>query len=752
MQKDALLVALTSLVSTPVPINGWELSIIEKLGNVPKDFSYAIAVAARLSAGISAPTEKVDYLESIFNSIALDSKTPPTTERRSYMPTALSLEKDVIFPETQNSGGNLETHLEKIVSIIKQSLPKHYREDESYLEEILSILHRTTLNIPSAFSSDVSYFDQQRMTAALAVCLLEKNPEEVKRYLESFDKYKEEPIALLVGGDLSGIQDFIYTISAKGAARTLRGRSFYLQLLTEAVLRFVLSELEIPYSNVIYSGGGHFFLLAPLSKQLKIEETHKKISSTLLKHHSSSLYFALGSAVTPLKGFAAGEFPFYWGEMHSALARKKQQRYVELGDEIHGRLFKVREFGGNPIDKCDICGEDHRKTRTWDDLESQDTVCSLCYSFFEDIGKQLPRNNFVALRFGSSQPAQKGTAAEVLAEFGMAFEFMKSAGELVQKDSTRVVLWAFEDPKENNFYLENVPVWLRYTGNQVPQVSVAGQIRPLSFDELQDKVRGGFERLGALRMDVDGLGEIFKHGLGNRATLTRLATLSFRMSLFFEGWLKKICEKDGRENLIYTVYAGGDDVFLLGPWDIMPEIAQDIVNDFAEYTGHVLDFHLSAGLAFIGGKYPIYQAADDAKEFLEQAKSLDGKNAFSYLDTTWKWSEFSEIANKQKQIEHLVTSKDKGGLGGPRSLIQILRRLSSDADLHAHGKNRRTWGHWIWMGMYSITRMMEQNKTIALEIKSIQDSLHNKNYENINQWGAAARWTQLKTRKKNDER
>ena len=73
-----------------------------------------------------------------------------------------------------------------------------------------------------------------------------------------------KPVALLIGGDISGIQKFIYTIASKKAAKTLRGRSFYLQLLTEAVLRFVLGELELPYTNVIYAGGGHFFLLAPL--------------------------------------------------------------------------------------------------------------------------------------------------------------------------------------------------------------------------------------------------------------------------------------------------------------------------------------------------------------------------------------------------------------------------------------------------------------------------------------------------------
>ena len=38
---------------------------------------------------------------------------------------------------------------------------------------------------------------------------------------------------LLYSLDLSGIQDFIYTITSDGALKALRARSFYLELLTE---------------------------------------------------------------------------------------------------------------------------------------------------------------------------------------------------------------------------------------------------------------------------------------------------------------------------------------------------------------------------------------------------------------------------------------------------------------------------------------------------------------------------------------
>ena len=68
---------------------------------------------------------------------------------------------------------------------------------------------------------------------------------------------------LLVGGDIPGIQRTIYTITSKGAAKGLRGRSFFIQLLGDAVVRRILAELGLPETNVIYTAGGNFMLLAP---------------------------------------------------------------------------------------------------------------------------------------------------------------------------------------------------------------------------------------------------------------------------------------------------------------------------------------------------------------------------------------------------------------------------------------------------------------------------------------------------------
>lgn len=734
----------------------------EKSPASDKSLGELVALADKLSAGERADLSDKNQkpprqMVTIFDRLSLEKK--PVLKAENFLPLrALQLKDDTLFPGKQVMKEKEGNEYANLVDGLREAAKEDTPNGEAYIENLLGALQRYAWCVPSAYYHsvpDVSLYDHLRMTAALAVCMAERSPEDIhalldlvtkKFHADTFsDKRLEEPLALLVGGDISGIQQFIYTISAKGAAKTLRGRSFYLQLLTEAALRFTLRKLGLPYTNVIYSGGGHFFLLAPLSAAEKMPEIQREITNILLKHHGTSLYLALGSANVSASGFASGKFPEYWSEMHRELVRQKQQRYSELGAQMYASVFAPPEFGGNPDQTCAVCGEDHRKTQEWNELESQDRICSLCFSFSKQLGGKLPTTQFVALGIGEITEQKDETALDALAEFGMSVQLLADANEEVKLSAEQIVIWALDDPEKDQWpsVKNGTPVHaIRYTVIHVPE---------LSFDDLQKEVIGGFKRLGVLRMDVDDLGKFFQGGFGQYATLARLASLSFQSSLFFEGWLKRLCESEKFNGLIYTVYSGGDDVFLIGPWDIMPDLAQMIDKDFKRFTGGHPGLHISAGMAFIGGKYPVYQAAEDAKDTLEQAKAFEGKDAFTYLDTTWKWIDFSDVREKQIQIERIVTPKDKGGLGGPRSLIQILRRLSTDSELHKQGKSRRTWGHWIWMGMYLLTRMMEQNKPLASEINGIQESLHSANYKNLNQWGTAARWTQLKTRKKQED-
>lgn len=729
-----------------------------------RHLSELVALADHLSAGESPDLPRENgkaplRLVTIFDRIG-DRRKISAFEKLHFLPLRpLALEREAIFPGmegVQNSPKDSSV----LRDILQREAGRDIPDFQSYLENLQGALQQVAWCVPSgAYRSipDVSLYDHARMSAALAVCLAGFSEDEIGKRLSAVERsfagqpengdagLLEKPVALLVGGDISGVQEFIYTIASKGAAKALRGRSFYLQLLTEAALRFVLRELGLPYTNVIYSGGGNFFVLAPAEARDKLADVRAKLSRILLKHHGTRLYMALGYSEVPATGFMAGELPKYWDAMQQAIYRAKQQRYSELGVQAHDLIFATPKLGGNPDETCSVCGDDQRKTQKWGDLEAQERICTLCHSFDQEIGTDLPHSHFMALGWIEPHECPADTAADALSELGMRFELLRDANARVSFTAQRLTVWALDNPQDGKYPSGDVPAvhTLRYVANQVP---------PEEFDSLQDQVLGGFKRLGVLRLDMDDMGKLFKDGLAENATLTRLAALSFQFSMFFEGWMKHICGTNGRAASVYVVYTGGDDAFLLGPWDEMPDLAQDIARQFGQYCCQHPDLHMSTGMSFIGGKYPIYQAAEDAHESLEAAKR-SGKDAFHFLGKNWKWAVFEEMRQKSQRLERIVTREEQGGLGGSQSILQILQTLALDAEQHTDRKSRHVWGRWMWLGTYQLTRLASQSKSEALKsaVTSIKDDLHDSSYQEIDQWGTAARWVQLQTRNKKGE-
>ena len=759
-----------------------------------------IRLADQLSAGErdSGDTARDDgdrkahpkQLHPIFAQITLNGQAHPEAGKhdRFFLPLGeLRLEEKRIFPEQApmteeevwRTYDEMWKAFTKAAERLKASVEAGEMDLPAYVEAMQALMMRYTWSIPAAYwktYADTSLYDHSRMTAALAVALADFDDAQIGALNHNWQmkggEMWDKPVALLVGGDISGVQNFIYTISSKGAAKALRGRSFYLQLLTEAVLRFVLRELGLPTTSVIYSGGGHFFLLAPLSAEEELPEIQAAISRKLLTHHGTSLYLALGSAKVPLAGFRLGRFTDYWGLMQKNLQEAKSRRYAELGLTMHEWVFAVPKDGGG--DKhCVVCGADDVHLTPWNEEKGEGDaespmICSQCRSYVEDLGADLPRTTYLRWHWGKPQDTSRKTFVEALQAFGAEIQLVKrdkKSGKVeVVEAAPGDTLWALDDPEGNwPRGSETAARWLRYTVNQIP---MEGE-QPITFDKLQEKSGSGFERLGVVRMDVDNLGDMFKDGFKrkkkdgseeNIATLSRLSALSSAMSLYFEGWVKRIIARDGRDTLVYAVYAGGDDVFLLGPWDVMPDVALDIEREFEAYTRHP-GLHLSGGMAFINGKYPVYQAAEDAGEAEEVAKArkitkngkvIEEKNAFAFLNIAWRWDEFERLKKKKEELVQLVKGTEEAS-GSPKSILMLLRLLAQMESEAASNRGRPVWGRWMWMAAYHLTRSAERydrkNPTLAQAMRKMRKEFEENQYRDLPQWGAAARWAQLLLRK-----
>lgn len=94
--------------------------------------------------------------------------------------------------------------------------------------------------------------------------------------------------------DLSGIQKFIYTITTEQAQKQLRARSIYLELIMENLIDEILNNLGYSRCNLLYSGGGHCYILIgnTESNKDKFKEIIKQQNNWFIDNMGIALYAA----------------------------------------------------------------------------------------------------------------------------------------------------------------------------------------------------------------------------------------------------------------------------------------------------------------------------------------------------------------------------------------------------------------------------------------------------------------------------
>ena len=754
-----------------------------------------LSAAEREEAAESGPRQLVSIFCQIGGQAGgKEEKEEGETLAQQVWPLArLRLDQHVLFPtapldEEEERKGYQETWAsfeEEVRRLPEDDLP-------AYLEGLLYTLQRHTWCIPGAYFRsvpDVSLFDHSRTTAALAACLAGLDEATLDRLLDErrpgkppADEGPGQPLALLVGGDLSGVQAFIYTITARGAAKGLRGRSFYLQLLTEAVARFILRGLALPITNLLYAGGGHFYLLAPPEAEARLEELRVEVSRKLLAHHKGDLYLALGWTGATAADFERERFGDKWREVTQAMNAAKRRRFAELGDAalLTEAVFGPLGRGGDEKGECQVCHYDGPVEVEREGDGEERRICRLCQSL-EELGTDLRDADYLLL--GQVEPEKKRTEragyAEALRAFGTTVGLTRADGSPALRlpgGAHRATLLAMRDRQDvagtarRISQALNCPVapGTRYTVNVTPH-KPNGDIA--TFDWLQERAQG-VARLGVLRMDVDDLGDLFGRGIPE-ATLSRVASLSFALSLFFEGWVGQRCRRvnqEGETDKVYAIYSGGDDLFIVGAWDALPGLADDIRRDLARFAAGNPAVHISGGLTLHAGKYPLYQAAADAEGALERAKDLERpgdpddpdqpdepgkkghrKDAFNFLGLTIPWEEFDGLRREKEQLVRSVTPEEHGGLGIDRALLRTLIRLHARFADAVYERGKPYWGPWMWQGAYVLKRMADRygrkKEEAQAQITRIREALKQDNFRYIETLGPAARWAELLTRK-----
>ena len=114
--------------------------------------------------------------------------------------------------------------------------------------------------------------------------------------LDTPAELRREPAFLLYTADFSRIQRFIYTVHTEGALRSLRSRSFFLELLMEHYMDELLDGCGLTRTNIIYSGGGHCYLLLPntAAVQQTLADWNRAFNGWLNEQFGVQLFLANG--------------------------------------------------------------------------------------------------------------------------------------------------------------------------------------------------------------------------------------------------------------------------------------------------------------------------------------------------------------------------------------------------------------------------------------------------------------------------
>ncbi len=765
-----------------------------------------ISIADRWSSGIDRPDEgeegisgykeiKEEYgkdfvrkvaMHSIFDTIDRDYES--IEKHHTYPIKALQLDKTIIFP-SERKKNSLQRDYQKLWEDFyieyNQLLDRTKENFDAFYLSLLTLLKKYTWCIPSATNllpSNVSLFEHLKSTAAIAISLYDYcEAHQEKLSINENHKVSNLPgkdSLLMVCIDVSGIQKFIYDIANKKAATSLKGRSFYIEMLIQNIIDEVIGHADINAyrSNVIYSSGGKAYLILANTDKVKnaLEELQKKIAENLFNDHDGRLFVSIGYTSFRYESIPGrivqGNFIGQNGFLNKLLTDESKvlQRYninkdafdlsllwrsvSDKASERKNRKFEhvlldnfalfFHEGNEHPIGakKCSVTGNPILGKIEY--LDKDVPVSQLVYGQ-KEMGKDLRMAQFIEY---------DDQAKYTTSDLGNRFSLKSSSN----------------DDQSRKIFLNNWPGFARwkgglghmfYGGNYQPSTN---NNQPKRFEELCKTEDGQDTKLAVLRMDVDNLGQIFINGIQNKS-FASYATLSMMLDTFFAGYINTIqASNELYKNHIQILYSGGDDVFAVGRWDAIIDFAKDIRESFRAFVCRD-DITISAGISIVHPKYPISKVAMDAGEAEKRAKKyihidkdnqiVKRKDAIDVFGETVGWGdEWKEVETLKKKFENYES--DTG-----RALIHNIQsyKVRKDENLKREMRGEEKDLSYIWHSGYQLSRTMERLKdekakefVKSLRKRILHDGTYGEHFLDIA--ALAARWAeyQLKDKSKDE--
>jgi CRISPR-associated protein Csm1 len=705
-----------------------------------------IMVAAKQIIGFRE--QKREKVLSIFSALPVSLKLGGQWsiykgERWQFPFSSLSLDTQ-FFPKNEAQGS-----LSSVVGQFKEEYQKIQHMDLlPKAETLLNLMHKYLTVFPSFGAEELSLYDMAKSKAAIAICLHKTGLEQ------------EYPF-LLVGGDLSGIQEFIYAIVSKNASKSLKGRSNYLHLEGQSILAHLLEQLELFQANVVYASGGSFYVLAPNTPEIKakldvLEQTFAKRMFVDFEFALSLQIASIELKADELKGDVLGK---RWATLQDKLQLKKRNKFNGVIAEKFDELFEAIPDGGelkrDAVTNDFISEEEYKKGEVF------------------ELGGALPKVVDKPIENDDRLLIKKKNQKQIIAGYFLKKDLFNVNGgidfrindindfdqqrklQLAGDEGVHYILNRFDsalkfnqDPKSvfrvnNTNFLKGDQImkgttygFTLYGGNDYPRIKMANEDElPTTFSEMAGMPENSgerayaipfkeinFKRLGVLRMDVDGLGGVFKHGFGETGTISHFSALSRQLDWFFKGYLNTIWEQEVYKKNTQIIYSGGDDLFIVGKWDILLTMAFEIREKFTAWTCGHSGLGISGGLTLVTHKFPIMRAADLSGDAEKKAKkhtysSLDReypKNAITLFGQPLNWEKELPIVQllKNNLVKHIKWEGDNEQGGKlPKSLLSHINAFHEYYIGDESNKDKKSASMvWKWRLSYLFARMKDRYK------------------------------------------
>ena len=752
---------------------------------------WVIATADRVASGFERDQFDVEYnnkeerpnhycarlltlFEQIYKSKIEEGDLKWRYPLKPLSPQALFPEQDCAPSNNADAQAEYLALWDALLAGLKQ-IPKSHRDNlPLWLDHFDALWLTITHAIPAATAfgvkPEVSLYDHSKATAALATALWRWHNAHQLETVDSLKSGWNDEKFLLVQGDFFGIQNFIFAEGGqtnKHAHKLLRGRSFQVALLAECAALKLLEALELPPTSQIINAAGKFLIVAPNTIAAKdtVARVRREFNEWCLLHTYGEIGIGLAATPATCNDFSRGNFGKLQKRLFEELDNAKHRRF-DLCDTVNSPVFTdFLDRFDNKLGVCKINGRYPAKIAANEKRPYE--RCQLADDQIR-IGEELTKNArvLVARHTDTFPDPDNSNSILSLDYFGWHIVFAQDEGEHgkfgeLAKNLSLVRCWDFDLPDAEDTVFRGYA--RRFVNTYVPRFDESDAqtadkygkwesevefdrkhpIKTLHHIACEDrkllengKWRGEIALL-TLKGDVDNLGALFQQGL-EKPTFAKWASLSRQVNFFFALWLPWFCEHGKDENGVaryrntYTVFAGGDDFFLIGPWQSTLALAGKIHRHF---TGYMVNEHItfSAGMAMTQPKVPARQLARTAEAGLEKSKahgvnSSEPKNATTLWNQTVSWANWHELMNvRTKALNKLLEDAESHGAPLSTGMIYSLLQLADKAEQDQPGNMNRRPEDSLWRSQlaYRTSRFITDRvrKKGDEDIKAIRSKL-----------------------------